>query len=465
VNDSQPFDLRRAGFLVHQPETCCSSSRFERVRILNPKRVLIAIAASAALCWVSWYCLRIGYARTLVRVAAITGNAALADHAASVSLADVEAQATLAELLVQSGNHAEAMAALDRAVRLRPRDYYLWLELGQARDQMGDQEAALRAFRQATALAPSYANARWQLGNLLLRMGRLYEAFEELRRAESSNPDLAANVADLAWGVYRPNSAAVAAAFKPRTDLQHMTLAIVFATHGENTAAVEQFLLAGGEARMEAQTLLRLLLQAKAFSEAYPVWAKLHGVADNGLGVIHDGGFEEPLLLGDAGFAWQITPGLTNVMLSVDEGNREHGSKSLRIEFRGNSDPSGALLTQIVLVNPQTHYRLTFAARSQQFVSAAQPIVTISDASDKTSTILVQSPPVNFDSPEWRGLEMSFTAGPQTRAITVAIRRQTCSESPCPAFGMVWWDSFFLTSAGARVPDPVSKMIDAVTRS
>jgi hypothetical protein len=427
------------------------------VRILNPKRVLIAIAASAALCWVSWYCLRIGYARTLARVAAITENAALADHAASVSLADVEAQATLAELLVQTGNHPDAMAALDRAVRLRPRDYYLWLELGLERDQMGDQEAALRAFRQATALAPSYANTRWQLGNLLLRMGRLDEAFDELRRAESSNPGLAPNVADLAWGVYHPNLPAVAAAFKPRTDLQHMTLAIVFATHGENTAAVEQFFLAGGEARKEAQTLLRLLLRAKAFTEAYQVWAKLHGVADKGLGMIYDGGFEEPLLLGDAGFAWQITPGLTNVMLSVDEVNREHGSKSLRIEFRGNSNPSTALLTQIVLVNPQSRYRLTFAARSQQFVSAAPPIVTISDASDKTSTILAQSPPVNFDSQEWRGLEMSFTAGPQTRAIILAIRRQTCSDSPCPAFGTVWWDSFSLTSAGAAGPDPASR--------
>ena len=417
---------------------------------LNPKRVLVTIAASAALCCVGWYCVRVGYARTLSRVAAITGNAALADHAAASSPADAEAQATSGELLGQAGSHPEALAAADRAVRLRPRYYYFWLQLGQAREQMGDQEGALRAFREATVLAPSYANARWQLGNVLLRMGRLDEAFAELRRAGSSNPALLPNLADLAWGVYHPDVGAVAAAVKPGTDVEHLTLAITFAQHGENSAAVEQFLLSGAEAKNESRALLGLLLEARAFNEAYQVWARMQGAgaANSGLGVIRDGGFEEPLLLGETGFAWQIARGLSNVTLSVDESNRQSGSKSLRVDFRGNSAPLSVQLTQTVLVTPLSTYRLTFAARSQQLVSAALPVVSIVDASDKTNTILAESPPVRTDSGDWQELVIHFTPGPQTRAVIIALRRQACPNDPCPAFGTVWWDSFTLGLAG-----------------
>jgi tetratricopeptide (TPR) repeat protein len=429
--------------------------------------VLITVVVSVALCCAGWYCIRVGYARTLARVAAITGSAALANDAAALSPNDAEAQATCGEVLGQTGSYTEALVAADRAVRLRPRDYYLWLQLGQAREQVGDQEGALRAFRQATEFAPSYANARWQLGNVLLRMGRLDEAFAELRRAGSSNPALLPSLADLAWGIYRPDLAAIAAAVKPSTDVEHMTLAITFAKHGENSAAVEQFVLSGAEAKNESQALLGLLLQGKAFNEAYQVWARTHGAggADSGLGVVRDGGFEEPLLLGETGFAWQIARGLTNVTLSVDESSRRSGSKSLRIDFRGNSAPRSVLLTQTVLVAPRSTYRLTFAARGQQLVSAALPVVSIIDASDKTNTILAESLPVRTDSADWQELVIHFTPGPQTKAVIIAIRRQACSDDPCPAFGTVWWDSFTLGLAGEAGAGLVRKKIDALARS
>jgi Flp pilus assembly protein TadD len=439
------------------------------VNVLNPKRVLIAIAASAALCWTGWYCLRVGYARTLARVAVRTGNGEFADQAATLLPVDAETQTTRGELLQESGNYSEATNALNLAVSLRPRDYYLWVELGLARDRIGDQEGALRALRQAVVLAPSYANARWQLGNLLLRMGRLEESFAELRRAGSSNTALLPNIADLAWGVYRPDAGAIATALRPRSAAEHMALAIVFATHGEDRAAVAQFLLSDEETKEESQKLLGLLLRARAFREAYQVWAKMHGVSqsvsDEVQAVVRDGGFEEPLLLGDNPFAWQITPGLTNVVLSVDENNHQSGAKSLRIDFRGNSDPQKSLLTQTVLVRPLSHYELTFAARTQQLVSAALPIVAISDASDPARPILSQSQELGSDSQDWREVKIEFTAGAKTNAVIIAIRRQACSDNPCPAFGAVWWDSFALRPADAGGPLPTPKKIDALGRS
>jgi hypothetical protein len=290
-------------------------------------------------------------------------------------------------------------------------------------------------------------------------VGRFDEAFDQLRRAGSINPALLPNLADLAWGIYQPDLAAVAAAVKPRTDGEHMALAITFARHGQFAAAIEQFLSTRAEDNNESQMLLRLFLEGKAFSEAYRVWSGLHGTGtdNNGLGVVRDGGFEEPLLLGDTGFAWQIARGLTNVTLSVDEGSRQSGSKSLRVDFRGNSAPRSILLTQTILVVPGSTYRLTFTARGQRLVSAALPVVSIIDASEKTNTILAESQPVRADSSDWQTFEVQFTPGPQTKAVIIAIRRQECSDDPCPAFGTVWWDSFTLGLARDSGDDGVEK--------
>ena len=415
--------------------------------ILKPKRVLIAIFGLVSCCGLLWYCARIGYARTLAKVAAITGNSPTADLAVTLSPADAETHFARGQALQQSQQYDAVTNELTRAVQLRPRDYYLWLELGLARDQNQDQEGALRAFRQAVDLAPFYANGHWKLGNLLLRMGRLEQGFTELRKAASSNPTLLTNLANLAWGVYGSDTSAAEAAVAPHSDAERMALAIVYAKHGANQAAINQFMISSAPAS-EAETLLELFMQSRAFTEAYSVWARLHGAPSNladALGTMRDGSFEGPMLVGDQGFGWEIAAA-ANVRLSVDESNPQSGAKSLRIDFRGNSEPQTAILKQLVLVKADSRYRLRFFARAQQVISAALPVVTVADASSQAVTILGQSSAISSDLSDWREFVIEFTTGSQTSAVTVSVRRQSCPDEPCPAFGAVWLDSFRIES-------------------
>jgi len=417
--------------------------------ILNPKRLLIAIVGLVICGGLVWYCARVGFARTLAKVAVITGNSPTADLAVTWSPSDAETHFTRGQVLQQSQQYNDVASELARAVQLRPRDYYLWLELGLARDQNQDQEGALRAFRQAVELAPFYANGHWKLGNLLLRMGQVEQAFTELRKASSSNPALLTNLANLAWGVYGSDTSAVEAAVAPGSDAERMALAIVFAKHGANREAVNQFTLSSA-AESDAKTLLELFMQSRAFNEAYLVWAKLHGATSNltdALGTMRDGSFEGPVLVGDQGFGWQITT-IANVKLSVDASNPQTGARSLRIDFRGNSEPQTSILNQLVLTKADNRYRLVFFARAQQFVSAALPIVTVVDASSRAGTILGQSSAIPSDFPDWREFVIEFTAGSQTSAVTVNVRRQSCPDDPCPAFGAIWLDSFRIESPG-----------------
>jgi len=419
------------------------------------KRVLIATLASLACSWAIWEAARTGIARTSAERAELTAEIGAADRAVKLAPNDAEAHFARGEVLQSREDYSGASVEFERAVQLRPRDYFLWLMLGVTRDQNQDQEGALRALRQAVALAPSYAPPRWQLGNLLLRMGQYDEAFAEMRRAAIGNPKLWPNVIDLAWGIYDGDVDAVVRVIQPQNEEARRSLALFLARHNQAAAALDQFRQTAISAKAKNETLLDELLKARAFNEAYEVWATIHGlslrtlpdgrVSDTGF---RDGGFEEPITVGQPGFGWQITPSVGNGTMSVDTNEHQSGSRSLRIDFRGNSSPTSPLLTQSVLVKPRTHYRLSFAAQSREFVSASLPVITVTDASDPKNTVFAQSPPLSSDKNGWHEFALDFTTGAQTLAMTISLSRQSCAQDPCPAFGVLWLDSFSISPAG-----------------
>jgi hypothetical protein len=230
---------------------------------------------------------------------------------------------------------------------------------------------------------------------------------------------------------------------QPETDSTRLALALFFAKHDQSAAAAQQFLLSKEASDPRAEVLLDELLKDRAFSDAYQVWARMRGVsATNSGNAFFDGGFEGWLVTGQAGFGWQITPSITNVEMSVDTSEHQSGGRSLRIEFRGNSNSATSLVTQLILVKPQTHYRIGFAALSRDFVSVAVPIITIRDASDPKGLMLAQSPPLSPDKNGWRSFALDLTTNAMTQAIVVSLARQDCTNDPCPAFGSLWLDSF-----------------------
>ena len=181
------------------------------------------------------------------------------------------------------------------------------------------------------------------------------------------------------------------------------------------------------------------------------VWARMNQASINlggNLTTVHNGGFEDRFLVGDQGFYWHVEPNLPNIVMSVDDANHQSGARSLRIDFRGDSDPQSPFLTQLVLVAPEHRYRMTFFARAREMVSAGLPVITIKDASNPTNMILAQTTSMGSDFADWRELNAEFTTGPQATAVTIIGGRQSCAERPCPAFGTLWLDSFSIEPVG-----------------
>src|SRR5437870_5433238 len=99
-------------------------------------------------------------------------------------------------------NLANALREYQLAVTLSPYDYRYWMELGRGLDATGDTEGAEKALRRAVELAPAYSHPRWYFGNVLLREGKLNEAFEQLRVAGENDEAMRQQVFSVAWGAF-----------------------------------------------------------------------------------------------------------------------------------------------------------------------------------------------------------------------------------------------------------------------
>lgn len=412
-------------------------------------RFSLAVLGCMACCWLLVGSAKSGIARFLTDYGVRAELAAPAEMAEALNPDDPETYRARALLHESAGDQIAAARKLEQAIALRPRDPFLWVELGLARDQAGEPERAIIAFQNATRLAPFYAQSRWQLGNLLLRLGRYDDAFAELRGAVASNPALFPNVIDLAYGVYGGDAAAVESAIRPDTLVAKLALARTYARHGnaKDTLRVARSLeRLSGEQR---QTLVTDLLEAQQFSAAFEIWVSgldAHHKVVGGQESIVDGGFETELRAGELpSFGWRIERGLKGVKATWGKREARSGNRYLILDWSGDPAVWTPAMSQLILVAPGKSYRLSFWARAEDLVTAGAPIVTINDAA-KNELPLAQSPPLTQANGQWRQYFVQFETGANTQAVQLAVRREFCAVTPCPVFGQLWLDDFVLSN-------------------
>ena len=208
-------------------------------------RFAVAILAIAFCLFIIQASARFGFSRLLGRFATTANYLPAADEAVRIAPSDPEAHRARARVLSRQQKPVEASTALESAANLRHRDDYLWLELGNAREEAGDQQGALVALDQAVRWAPYYAHTHWQRGNLLLRMGRTAEAFAELRTAAAANQTYLPTLMDLAWGISRENVAAAEQLIGITNERERRSFAGFLARKGELREAF--FILYGSD--------------------------------------------------------------------------------------------------------------------------------------------------------------------------------------------------------------------------
>jgi len=379
-----------------------------------------------------------------VKFALATRSLEVAQKATQLTPKDAQAHFAEGAVLSSLNRPAESVVALERAVALRPADYSLWLQLGLLQDQLGETDTALAAFNEGVSLAPFYAQPRWLRGNLLLRAGQYDSAFKDLSQAAKSNPQLLPSLIDLAWNLSKANPNLTEQWAEIKTDQRRIAFARFLARHGRPKDCIAQLRAAGLVSEDVRRQLTEELITNGAFEEAFELWkVPQDGVTENerSMPAIYDGGFEAPLTFDAVGFQWHPRV-LKGVTLSLDSSQPHSGSKNLRIDFSGDSNPGSELVSQLILVEPSSRYQINFASRSEEIVTGGLPLVVVTDAKGDRkrlgqSALLDQG----IGTGNWRLSTFEFTSGATTTAVTVSLQRQNCSSSPCPIFGSISLDS------------------------
>jgi thioredoxin-like negative regulator of GroEL len=335
---------------------------------------------------------------------------------------------------------------LEDVVRLSPHDFRWWIELGRAYEQAERPEEAERALTQAVSLAPEYTFPRWQLGNFYLRQGRTEEAFAELMKTTEKSGVYREQVFSLAWDYFDKDPASVEAVASDAPDIR-ASLAMFFAARGAAADALRNWNMLSEEQKAADPQLPRIMAQGLydrgEYREAVE-FARQSGMdPEAGLDTITNPGFEKFIGSDDATlFGWRIRRGNNRIDMMPDSGVKREGERSLRVSFRGFADTELYNVSQVVPVEPNAPYRLSFWVRTEDLRSGGPPLIRVGNLND--NQVLGSSAPFDSAMADWQQVAIDFVTPEDCEGIAIWTARAYCGEG-CPITGTLWYDGFSLS--------------------
>lgn len=354
--------------------------------------------------------------------------------------------ASFQQKIFSAENLAAALHQYELAVQASPYDYRYWMELGRAFEAAGDPDRGEKALRRAVELAPAYSHPRWHYGNLLLRQGKTDEAFAQLSRAAEADEVMQAPIFGLASQVFGGDVEKIVQVLPAPSVRLQFAISLINTDKFDEASRVMRTITPADRKAQPALTerVLQSLLEHKQFHAALALLREIEpaGTQLPEAEQFWNGGFEKPVPLADTKpFRWIIN-NHPQAQIAIDPRGRTQGS--LRIIFRASSKLESIPVTQTIIVEPETQYRLQFYQRSEGLITASTPAVVISDSVDNAQ--LVSSPPMPSGTNDWQLVTLDFKTKPKHEGISVGLVRAACegNQPICPIFGTVWYDDFNL---------------------
>ena len=334
----------------------------------------------------------------------------------------------------------------ERAAALAPYNYFLWLELGRARERRGDREGGLEALRKAKELAPNYSSVRWSLGNALVRQGSVEAGFDEIIGAVEGDGKYASAAAGLAWQIAEGDVAAAKELLRRSTGAL-CELAVTIARDGrvDDSMAIWIELPAGEKAsnlKKQGEGLLASMIETKNFRNAVRISNEIGADEKEQLiGKIVNGGFEAPVKQPSVSvFDWQIGAG-QSPQIALTDGQKRSGSYSLVLIFnpadRGKIDRQ---LSQTIAVEPGRTYTLQFFYRAKLETNHG---LRWKISSSVDGQVLASSE-LLMNNSEWANSKTKFRIPAGTDGVLLSLTRENCVATICPLSGEIWFDDLEL---------------------
>lgn len=349
------------------------------------------------------------------------------------------AVAVMLEKTFDSGDIERSLTEYERAAELSPNNYLAWLELGKARDRIGDVDGAKAAFDRALMLAPSYSDIQWAYGNFLVRSGQNEAGFELIRKAALAKPTLMPAAVTVADAIFDGDASRIRGLLgnDASVDLALAKMALGRKDYGSAYAAWEQ--IPPDERRTEFADVGRELANgfaaAKQFVDAANV---IRDIAPDGtnapqIGVITNGGFETLKLDSKQLFDWQIGAN-SGQQIGLSADRKVSGTYSLHMIFNATRADEFREVSQTVASEPGARYTLT---GSYQADIKGGLVWEIADAAD--GKVLSRTADL-ASTPDWTAFQSSFSVPPTSSGVIIRLVRDGCTVSYCPIAGNIWFD-------------------------
>lgn len=352
-----------------------------------------------------------------------------------------------------------AIAHLERAAELNPHEANYWLDLAAAHEAAGRIEPAREAFLRARQAYPISAEVGWKYGNFLLRQGELEAALAEIRRAVDTDPRLARLAVALCWRATGDAERVLGEALPQRREAYLAALSFLLSERqAEAALAAWTRLVALGPPvpLREVLPLVDVLMRGGGVDRARQVWLealRMAGEDPEGKAattLVWNGGFERDLVNG--GFGWRTQP-VSGAEVELDSQVYRSAPRALRIRFDGRTNVAFQHVFQYVAVEPGRRYRFEGYLRTEGVSTDSGIRFWIADAVDPRRLDLVTPTTGVVGSQPWSLEEAEFTAGPQTRLVRIALRRDPSRKLDNKLRGTVWVDDVSLTAVEGASPE------------
>jgi tetratricopeptide (TPR) repeat protein len=338
-----------------------------------------------------------------------------------------------------------AIGYYKESLRLSPLQGGCWLDLAKAYQTTGQTADAGYAIERAVRLVPKNPAVMWEAGVYYLINGEIEKSLKNFREFILLRPEMQESVYDMLWKLPVDSEYILKSLIPYSYAYYKRYLLYLMST---NRTSESRYLWEKMEAfPMEDELLLKytdFLISKNIYKDAWNIWKvftdkKFEGKKEENPSLLWNGSFEYDIL--NAGFDWKIRE-TEGVDVFLDEDIHLLGKRSLGVTFDGEHNPHITIASQIVRVIPGAQYLLTGNIKTDSLTTANGLFFSVAGHGckglNKKSDAITGT---NF----WKEINIEFRAPSECSAISIGVTRERSNKLDNKIGGNAWIDGISLT--------------------
>lgn len=308
-----------------------------------------------------------------------------------------------------------------------------WLGLAELYAENGKSERARLALKQALKLAPSSMGHLWEGSILALRLGDYNLAAHSLKRVAEADPSRRKRVFDISWQQIGDPDLILERIITDEILPSYLKYLISTNRLEETLPVWEKMKQKGSISKPTTFSYIDYLIRRGESSKALAIWRGLFHKRDD-QHLVWNGGFEEKPI--GRGFDWRVRK-VEEVKIDFDSKKFFAGKRSLRLTFSGEHNVNFAHISQVVPVDPDSHYLLTSFIATDEITTrngVSWEVYCYPKGNMRKST-----DPITGTN-GWRKIGLNFHTPSDCNSVVIRIRRFKSNKLDRYISGTAWID-------------------------